>query len=166
MGGRGTLSPQAKQRAARISRKALDWAKSKIGSTQYSTWTINGVLVYGTSKCNLFVEHAFNKGNPQEKPFPFTPSKQLLAAGIGRMRNYSADEIYNGRLQNFKLVKTPKPGDIATNSIHVGIVSGKGTTISASTETNTVVENSWGFRTKSKKPSVGMRFFRYTGDDK
>ena len=82
------------------------------------------------------------------------------------MRNYSAEEIYNGRLLNFKLVKTPKPGDVATNGIHVGIVSGKGTTISASTETNTVVENSWGFRTKSKKPSVGMRFYRYTGDDK
>ena len=85
MGGRGTLSPQAKQRAARISQKALDWAKSKLGSDKYSRWTANGVFFYGTAKCNLFVEHAFNKGNPQEKPFPFTPSKLLLATGAGRM---------------------------------------------------------------------------------
>ena len=54
---------------------------------------------------NLFVERAFNQGNPEEKPFPFTPSRSYLNTGIGRMRHYSAAEIYSGRLLNFKLVK-------------------------------------------------------------
>ena len=49
---------------------------------------------------------------------------------------------------------------------HVGIVSGKGKTISASIITGKVVENDWGFRGKDKTPTPNMRFFRYTGDDK
>lgn len=82
------------------------------------------------------------------------------------MRHYSAAEIYSGRLLNFKLVKIPQPGDIAADGQHVGIVSGKWKTISASIITGKVVENDWGFRGKDKTPTPNMRFFRYTGDDK
>lgn len=165
MGGRGSQSPQARQRAQLIAQRALEWAKSKIGNKEYGRWAWNeSLFVPGTAKCNLFVEHAFNRGNPQEKPFPFTPSKYLLTF-YGRMRHYSAKEIYNGRLQNFKFVTNPKPGDIAADGDHVGIVSRKGATISASIITGKVVENDWGFL-KNKKPASGMRFYRYTGDDK
>ncbi|MBE6373534.1 MAG: hypothetical protein E7055_15875 [Lentisphaerae bacterium] len=165
MGGRGSLSPWAKQHAEIVTQEALSWARSKIGSRSYGRWAWNGTFLPGTAKCNLFVEHAFNKGNPKDRPFPFTPSRTLLASGIGRMRNYSAEEIYHGRVQNFKHVKKPKPGDIAADGAHVGIVSGNGKTISASIFTGTVVENGWGFR-KNRSPAPNMRFFRYTGDDK
>jgi len=40
------------------------------------------------------------------------------------------------------------------------------TTISASIITGKVVENDWGFRTNGKSPAPGVRFFRYTGEDK
>ena len=166
MGGRGSQSPWAKQYAKIVTQKALKWARSKVGHHGYGRWAWNGIFFpSGTAKCNLFVEHAFNKGNPQDKPFPFTPSRTLLASGIGRMRNFSAAEIYNGGLQNFRRVKFPEPGDIAANKVHVGIVSGKGKTISASIITGKVVENDWGFR-KDKSPAPNMRFFRYTGVDK
>ena len=63
-------------------------------------------------------------------------------------------------------LKKPQPGDIAADGQHVGIVSGKGKTISASIITGTVVENDWGFRGKNKTPAPNMCFFRYTGEDK
>ena len=166
MGGRGSKSPQAKQGVKNVSRRALIWAKSRIGNSRYGRGAWNGTFFYGTAKCNLFVERAFNQGNPEEKPFPFTPSRSYLNTGIGRMRHYSAAEIYSGRLLNFKLVKIPQFGDIAADGQHVGIVSGKGKTISASIITGKVVENDWGFRGKDKTPTPNMRFFRYTGDDK
>lgn len=165
MGGRGSLSPWAKQHAEIVTQKALSWARSKIGSRGYGRWALNGTFFPGTAKCNLFVEHAFNKGNPQDKPFPFTPSRYVLASGIGRMRHYSAKEIYRGRLLNFRRVRKPVPGDIAADGQHVGIVSGSGKIISASILTGKVVENDWGFR-KDKSPAPNMRFFRYTGEDK
>ena len=105
MGGRGSKSPQAKRHVANISHRALLWAKSKIGITGYGRWDWKGIFYPGTAKCNLFVERAFNQGNPEEKPFPFTPSRSYLNTGIGRMRQYSAADIYSGRLLIFKLVK-------------------------------------------------------------
>ena len=164
MGGRGMQSPVVKLRISNAAKNALSWAGRKIGSRAYGRWALNGVFVPGTAKCNLFIEHAFNKGNPEEKPLPFTPSRYLRTIGIGRMRNYSAAEIYNGRLLNFKLVKKPKPGDIAADGFHVGIVSGNGKTVSASIITGRVEENDWGFRGKNGRPSRGVRFFRYTGE--
>ena len=69
-------------------------------------------------------------------------------------RAYSAAEFYNGSVPGFQRVKTPALGDICTNGKHVGIVSGKGKTISASKEG--VVENDWGFR-----KGEHYRYFRY-----
>lgn len=166
MGGRGSQSRQAKQRVQNISRNAVSWAKSQVGKSNYSRWTWNGFFLPGTAKCNLFVEDAFNKGNPKDNPMPYTPSRFKLATGILRMRNYSAAEIYDGRLLNFKRVKIPKPGDIAADGQHVGIVSENRKTISASIITGKVVENDWGFREKNRIADKNMRFFRYTGEDK
>lgn len=69
MGGRGSKSPQAKQGVKNVSRRALIWAKSRIGNSRYGRGAWNGTFFYGTAKCNLFVERAFNQGNPEEKPF-------------------------------------------------------------------------------------------------
>ena len=54
-------------------------------------------------------------------------------------------------------------GDICTDGSHVGTVSGKGKTISASALTNNIVENDWGFRRNSEKPQPNVRFYRYNG---
>jgi hypothetical protein len=71
---------------------------------------------------------------------------------------YLAKEFYNGEVPGFELVKIPQPGDICADGTHVGIVSGRNKTISA-TETE-VVENDWGFRLEEKRE---IRFFRYKG---
>ncbi|MBE6385895.1 MAG: hypothetical protein E7048_09570 [Lentisphaerae bacterium] len=51
-----------------------------------------------------------------------------------------------GMALKFNPVQTPRIGNICTDGQHIEIVSGKSTTISASTLTNTIVENDWGFR--------------------
>ena len=76
-------------------------------------------------------------------------------------RAYSAKEIYEGELPEFRRVSKPQPGDICADGKHVGIVSGKGKTISASEKK--VVENDWGFRKNAKRES---RFYRYVGKNK
>lgn len=43
----------------------------------------------------------------------------------------------------------PRPGDLVALDGHVGIYTGNGMTISASTDRG-VVENAWGFRNKQK----------------
>ena len=42
MGGRGSQSPWAKQHATVVTQKALNWARSKIGSRAYGRWAWNG----------------------------------------------------------------------------------------------------------------------------
>ena len=58
------------------------------------------------------------------------------------------------RLEKAFLVS--KPGDIVCSKSHIGIVSGKGKTISASAKANKVTENDWGFRSDDN-----VRFYRY-----
>ena len=70
---------------------------------------------------------------------------------------------YDGKALKFNLVKRPRIGDICTDGSHVGIVSGRGKTISASALTNKIVENDWGFRENSGKPQPNVRFYRYNG---
>jgi hypothetical protein len=60
-------------------------------------------------------------------------------------------------------VDDPKQGDVAAINGHVGIVTEDGKTISASSQTNDVVENDWGFR-KIQKGRVTFR--RYVGNRK
>ena len=160
MGGRGAGLGHI---SSVVSMNAVEWAKTKIGSGMYGRNSWNRSLFWGTVKCNQFVEHAFNFANPSANPIEGEPSRTYTAVGIGRMRSHSANEIYNGRLKNFKIVKNPQPGDIAADGTHVGIVSGKDTTISASAITNKVVENNWGFH--NGKPQKGMRFYRYDGEN-
>ena len=192
MGGRGAASKkgvasspkssEAEARAAQAEKatrnirfKALNWAKAQIGSLMYGRFGWNRELPWGTVKCNQFVVHAYNYPNGGYPPDGISPndkgpivkgapSRSLLAIGLGRYRYPSAKEIYDGRLPNFVLVRNPKPGDIAADSQHVGIVSGKRKTISASSEENKVVENNWGFR--EGKAEKYMRFYRYMGEKK
>ena len=87
----------------------------------------------------------------------------LVSRELGVSRPYRSfyNQTYNGEVPGFELADTPLPGDICADGSHVGIVSSRNTTISA-TETG-VVENDWGFRLKDKKK---IRFFRYKGTKK
>ena len=161
MGGRGSSSHFV--RAKIVAHNAVRWAKKMVGSSAYSRFRFKGPLIAGVNKCNLFVADAFNQSNPSIKPLLGTPNRGMLKLGIGRLREYSAKELYDGRALKFNLVKEPRIGDICTDGSHVGIVSGRGKTISASALTNKIVENDWGFRGNSGKPQPNVRFYRYNG---
>jgi len=150
MGGRGT---SIKNVAAIVRRNALVWARSQIGTSRYAISATLGDWSSNSYKCNAFVIQAFNHN--------------LITPVIGVKRNpwtlgmtevqYRAIDFYEGRVPGFIRVAVPVPGDIVSNGRHVGIVSGKNTTISASSKTNTVVENGWGFGSKK------YRYYRYVG---
>ena len=161
MGGRGSSSHFV--RAKIVAHNAVRWAKKMVGSSAYSRFRFKGPLIAGVNKCNLFVADAFNQSNPSIKPLLGTPNRGMLKLGIGRLREYSAKELYDGKALKFNLVKEPRIGDICTVGSHVGIVSGRGKTISASALTNKIVENDWGFRGNSGKLQPNVRFYRYNG---
>lgn len=57
----------------------------------------------------------------------------------------------------------PRPGDVASDGDHMGIVSGTNTTISA-TPGQGVVENDWGFRSCGAGNKSKTRFYTHEGD--
>jgi cell wall-associated NlpC family hydrolase len=65
----------------------------------------------------------------------------------------------NYNISGWVVVSSPMPGDVASFSGHVGIVSGNGLTISATLH-NGVVRNDWGFRTG--RTPVFRRFVGYS----
>ena len=161
MGGRGSSSYAVRARI--VAQNAVRWAKKMVGSSAYSRFRFKGPLMIGVNKCNLFVADAFNKSNLGAKPMPGRASKTAMYIGLGRMREVSAKEWKLGHALKFNLVKKPRVGDICTDGSHVGIVSGKSTTISASSITDTIVENNWGFRGNTGVPLPNVKFYRYNG---
>jgi len=154
MGGRGTDS---KGIAFFVRQNALSWAKGQIGSTDYAKSAKLGDWGADAWKCNAFVIRAFNY-NVIPKVIEQKPNPKTL--GLTSVQ-YRAKDFYEGKVPGFVEVKDPQPGDICADGSHVGIVSGKGKTISASKDK--VVENDWGFRKNAKKIS---KFFRYIGTEK
>ncbi len=187
MGGRGAASKrgvasspkssEAEARAAQAEKatwnirlKALNWAKAQIGSDAYSTKKSNWPIDTTGYKCNQFVYHAFNNSNHQEIIVGPPINKWWDVGKFLGNRYPSVNEFYFGTVPGFKRVTKPKPGDICVDVYqggrvrsfhgHIGIVSdAKGKTISASSDTNRVVENNWGFMEKNSK----ARFYRYVG---
>lgn len=183
MGGRGATSkmeanfssPQSSKVSSVYNEKntrsirfnALKWAKEKIGSEEYARLKQKGIVAAGLLKCNQFVYHAFNKSNNQ-KIIEGPPSKKW--GGLLGDRYPSVNEFYFGTVPGFTRVTKPKLGDICvdvynggklrSNHGHIGVVSDiKGKTISASSKTNRIVENDWGFRKENSR----ARFYRYVG---
>jgi hypothetical protein len=80
----------------------------------------------------------------------------------GRMGGHapSASDWHRGKVPGFVRVENPMPGDVVSNGAHVGIVSGKGKTVSASSKTGHVVENDWGFKPMQEPVS----FWRHKGE--
>lgn len=70
---------------------------------------------------------------------------------------YPSAEQWTKPMPGFEIVQGPRPGDIASDGKHMGVVSGPGTTISASSKENKVVENNWGFRPDQQGTVVFQR---------
>jgi len=136
-----------------------DWLKKKNRQCEKNEHVY---VTKGEPKCNLFVYEVLLASNIDIG----TPNKCSLKKSYLRLQNKCdrpplAADWYAGTVKKFKYVGTSdgdyKPGDIITNGVHVGIVSGTGTSISAST-TKGIIENDWGFRTGQV-----FRLYRYTG---
>jgi hypothetical protein len=154
-----------------IQQKILDEAKKYIGSDNWSKsvskTSNNGKTTFdeGEYKCNLFVydvldDSGIDIGLPSYK-YRF---KKFYNGDFSR-RPYTCKQWYKEKVPCMKCIgkgveglKKSLPGDIITNGRHMGIISGPNKTISASSVTNTVVENDWGWREEQKNE---VNIFRY-----
>ena len=134
-------------------RKALKWAKDKIGDMSYSqSGNLPGPFGPGDPKCNKFASDAYNKGNKTE----------LIPDGILGGSPPLAKDWFTGKVPSgFVKTESPQPGDIITDGHHVGIVSDiPKNTVSGATAIG-VVENNWGYRVDSR-PVV---YYHYKRED-
>ena len=125
-------------------------AKGYIGSHDWDKSAGFGIWK-NAYKCNKFVADMYNSGR----------IINLIPTGIFGTKPPTAKNWYVGSVPNgFMETKNPKPGDIATNGEHMGIVSGNNTTISATCDQG-VVENDWGFRIKGAGRKDKTKFYTY-----
>lgn len=156
-----TLYEERQRRQAAI----VSEARKYVDSSAWAHWADRPPYPAGTNKCNLFVYEVLKSAG--------TPVPMRVRWSWRNLGNVSypplarqwadPDQVIPG----WVIVKDPQPGDVAAMRInytdatgHVGIVTGPGTTVSASSETDTVVENDWGFRPGQKDAVV---FRRYVG---
>jgi len=147
---KGNLPPEINERIAGEARK-------RIGSDAWSQWANRGDFAWSEPKCNLFVYEVLKAAGAQV-PLPneggktkyFNIDNWFKDAG---QRPPTAsqwhDEKYAPLKDHWRIVQQLHescPGDVITDGGHMGIISGSKKTISASTDTNTVVENDWGWR--------------------
>ena len=132
-------------------KKALTWAKNKIGSKNYNEWGTRGFpRWFGQPKCNLFVADAYNNGN----------GKTIIPTGTMGTHPPTANDWFIGNHVpvGFVDTNTPQPGDIVASRSHIGIVSDvENNSISASSIDNSVLQNDWGFRDGGES----VRFWHY-----
>jgi len=137
----------------------VDHARSQIGSTAWAPNNWRGFYagtIFGTCswvslayKCNVFVGQMIQRAAMWQGFATDRPFRPYLKAG----------EWYDKGSRGWELTTDPQIGDVATDGSHIGIVSGKSTTISAA-GSGIVVENDWGFRQGQK---AEPRFYRYVG---
>jgi hypothetical protein len=132
-------------------------ARRHIGSEAWKHGRKRGNFGSNAYKCNLFVyEMARNSGAEiplmHSSKTPFSDERYPPVAA-----DWSNPKT---EIKGWVVVDTPKPGDVASDGKHMGIVSGEGTTISASSEAEKVVKNDWGFR---KEDEGRMVFRRHLG---
>ena len=149
-------------------------ARHYAGSAQWAYKANRPPYGPNTNKCNLFVYEILNEAGAS---VPMKTRDRGWFKGIFKARYVKhpplagqwADRSVS--IPGWKVVNTPQVGDVAAEAGqysnatgHVGIVSAvtqggkKGKTISASATTNTVVENTWGFR-----GGQNVVFRRYVG---
>ena len=152
--------------------KLVENARADIGSDRWHPDNPDGSKTF---KCNAFVADKLRESNA---PVPTVGGyagvlgpearDRLHTMTDGRLGRQapSANDWFKGNVPGYEQVQgKPMPGDVATNGDHVGIVSGKGKTISVTTAEGAqyghVVENDWGFRS-GQSP---VRLWRYKGSN-
>ena len=136
---------------------SIETARKYIGSTDWSVDAEKDNFPSGTNKCNKFVYDALEESGAavpliNEDRNPFTDEKYPPVA-----KDWEDKEK---EIEGWVVVDKPKPGDVASDGKHVGIVSGGGTTVSASSREGKVVENDWGFRPDQEGKITFRRFLR------
>jgi hypothetical protein len=139
-------------------------AKKHVGSTAWAHEANRPPYSSGTNKCNLFVYEVLNAAG---KPVPMKIRFSWRSFGNVRyppLAGQWADPDVD--IPGWVVVAHPLPGDVVAMkedfsdaSGHVGIVTGPGTSVSVSSDTGTVVQNDWGFRSDQKD----VVFRRYVG---
>lgn len=134
-------SPDAVIAAARADKS--DWSK------EADRTDINSGFPSGSNKCNLFADTQYEKvGYNLPNIGGSIVSRALGRTPPGAQSLSSSDYEVPG----WPVVSGhPQPGDLIADKGHVGIYTGDGKTISAST--GGVVENNWGSR-KDQKPII------------
>jgi len=141
-------------------------ALAEVGSGKWYPQTEDGQT---RNQCNIFVADKLRESGarvPNVDGYSGMAgpraSDWLRETTGGRMGGHapSASDWHRGKVPGFVRVESPMPGDVVSNGAHVGIVSGKGKTVSASSKTGRVVETDWGFRSMQEPVS----FWRHKGE--
>lgn len=141
-------------------------ARKNVGSSTWSAKTAHSPYPAGANKCNLFVFETLNKAGTPVQLQGRISWTSLSAQHLPPLAGDWADPKAN--IPGWQVVKSPQPGDVVAQketywdaSGHVGIVVAPGKTVSASSITDKIEENDWGFR----KDQQGEVVFRhYVGD--
>jgi cell wall-associated NlpC family hydrolase len=139
---------------------AIYTARKYVGSKDWSKWTSKDNYPFSTAKCNKFVYDVLTEHGAQVPLIHHGDGSKSDEKYPPVAKDWANKEL---EIEGWGFVDAPQPGDVAAFDGHVGVVSKNGETISASSKTNTVVENDWGFRTQQKGKMV---FRRYTGINK
>ena len=147
--------------------RLVEKARDQLGNDRWKP--TNGIL-RDSYFCNAFVADMLEQagatvphlGGRAAWALGTDASDQLhsVSGGLIGGQPPSAEQWANQAIPGFVTVQDPQPGDIATDGDHMGIVSGPGRTISASSRYKVVRESGWGFEPNRTRPVV---FKRYTG---
>jgi hypothetical protein len=158
--------------------RVVQAARSHIGSDAWSFWhgreSVKGNFGWFESKCNLFVAEMLYAGgfnvpmwnqSSRRAWIWYTWKKLIEKKNLSKIRPPCANEWYNGIVPGTTLIGSGSdglnrswPGDIVCSIKHVGIISGPQKTISASSNTYTIVENDWAWRRENWHE---IRVYRY-----
>ena len=127
-------------------------ADSYVGSTAWA-YASSRKTGRNTYKCNIFVAEFIEQAG---KSVPHRHWWKWSPIGAAEWANPNSSYLTSASCWSV-VTGCYKRGDVAATGGHVGIVTGKDATTSASSIVNSVVKNDWGFRAGQR-----LTFWRYT----
>lgn len=130
--------------------------------TRKSAWSKHNNDGSVSNKCNVFV---FSVMTQAGVPVPLV--KHQFMTWVDGTPLYRPDLVQplaehwgnpNFKIDHWEIVTDPRPGDVAGDGEHVGVVVGGGHTISQSSITDLVEDTEWGFRDENKGHMVFRRY--------
>ena len=159
-----------------VDEEIINFARENIGS---DLWDIDkrrisydGKVMFdkGEPKSELFVYEMLEKAGIRQTLPNRTEWKKIIDIGYNvfkRNRPYTARQWYNGEVTEMRMrllgsgddgLQNILPGDIITDGIHMGILSGPSKTINIDDDGHKIVENNWGWRPENVQ---NIKTFRY-----